>query len=97
MLNMHQLSDLDGTIVDLQRRTVILDNSIDVQVVLQLLVEKGIISREEVNQKRNIVRSQPKYQSTLKSLAEETAECVAYKKDPQALLRRMMDLKMKGE
>ena len=97
MLNIHQLSDLDGTIVDLQRRTVILDNAIDVQVVLQLLVEKGIISREEVNQKRSVVRSQPKYQSTFESLQEETADCVAYKKDPQALLKRMMDLKLKGE
>lgn len=97
MLNMHQLSDLDSTIVDLQRRTVILDNAIDVQVVLQLLVEKGIISREEVDRKRSVVRSQPKYQSALKSLQEETAECVAYTKDPQALLKRMMDLKLKGE
>lgn len=97
MLNMHQLSDLDGTIVDLQRRTVMLDTAVDVQVVLQLLVEKGIVSREEVDKKRSIVRSQPKYQSTYDSLVKETAECVAYKKDPQALLKRMMELKMKGE
>lgn len=97
MLNMHQLSDLDGTIVDLQRRTVMLDTAIDVQVVLQLLVEKGIVSREEVDKKRSIVRSQPKYQSTFNSLVEETAECAAYKKDPQAILKRMMELKMKGE
>lgn len=97
MLNMHQLSDLDATIVDLQRRSVMLNSAVDIQVVLQLLVEKGIVTREEVAQKRDIVGSQPKYQSALKSLTEETAECMMYKKDPQAQLRRMFELKSKGE
>lgn len=41
---------------------------IETQTILQLLVRKGIVTPEDVNITRNIVRSQPKYLKAIQSL-----------------------------
>lgn len=41
---------------------------IEAQTILQLLVKKGIVTPEDVNITRNIVRSQPKYLKEMQSL-----------------------------
>lgn len=43
-------------------------NKIDIQVLLQLLVEKGLITREEVAEKREYISNQPKYQNSLNAI-----------------------------
>lgn len=43
-------------------------NTIDIQVTLQLLVKKGIVTPEEVQQMRAFVSKQPTYANALKSL-----------------------------
>lgn len=40
-------------------------NRINIQALLQILVEKGVITREEVACKREYVSSQPKYKNSL--------------------------------
>lgn len=40
-------------------------NKINIQTILQLLIEKGIVTREEVTAKRDYIRSQPIYSRTL--------------------------------
>lgn len=42
-----------------------LSNRINIQVLLQLLVEKGIVTREEVASKREYVSKQPIYKNSL--------------------------------
>lgn len=42
-------------------------NKIDIQTILQLLVEKGIVTREEVVTKREYVGSQPRYNRMLEN------------------------------
>jgi len=48
----------------------ILLNRINIQTVLQLLVEKGFITREEVNQKREYVSRQSVYKNSLDAIYE---------------------------
>lgn len=43
-------------------------NKIDIQAILQLLVEKEIISREEVSVKRDYVSRQPLYKNSLDAI-----------------------------
>lgn len=43
-------------------------NKIDIQMLLQLLVEKGVVTREEVAAKREYVSSQPKYKYALDAI-----------------------------
>lgn len=43
-------------------------NTIDIQVTLQLLVKKGIVTPEEVQQMRAFVSKQPTYANALQSL-----------------------------
>jgi len=45
-------------------------NRINIQTILQLLVEKGIITREEVNQKREYVGCQSVYKNSLDAIHE---------------------------
>lgn len=40
-------------------------NKINIQTILQLLIEKGIVTREEVTAKRAYIRSQPRYSRML--------------------------------
>lgn len=96
MLSMNQLSDLDSTAADLRNKQLILNTAIDVQVILQLLVEKEIVTREEVASKRETVRSQPKYKNAITNIEQNIAEVLLYKENPQALLKHMMDMKLKG-
>ena len=43
-------------------------NKIDIQMLLQLLVGKGVITREEVTTKREYVSKQPKYKNSLNAI-----------------------------
>lgn len=43
-------------------------NKINIQVLLQLLVEKGIVTRDEVAAKREYVSSQPVYKNSLNGI-----------------------------
>lgn len=45
-------------------------NRINIQTILQLLVEKGILTREEVQEKREYVSSQRPYKNSLDGIYE---------------------------
>lgn len=47
---------------------------IDTQVILQLLVKKNIVTREEVSDMRNIVSSQPENKKIMDAIEESITE-----------------------
>lgn len=47
---------------------------IDTQVILQLLVKKNIVTREEVSNMRNIVSSQPENKKIMDAIEESITE-----------------------
>ena len=96
MLTMSQMSDLDATLEDLKNKKLILDIGIDIQATLRILVDKGIITREEMQKYREEVRNSPKYITSYQYLTQTLNEIIEYKKDPQKLLKAMLEAKMKG-
>lgn len=67
-LSADQLYNLDQTTEDIKMKSRILETAVDVQVILQLLVQKNIATKEEVENMRNIVRNSPKYKKILISI-----------------------------
>lgn len=96
MLNMSQMSDLDATLEDIKNKKLILDIGIDTQATLRILVDKGIVSRKEVQKYREEVRNSPKWKAAHQYIVENLEEIARYKADPKSLLRAMMEAKMKG-
>lgn len=90
------MSDLDATLEDLKNKKLILDIGIDIQATLRILVDKGIITREEMQKYREEVRNSPKYITSYQYLTRTLNEIIEYKNDPQKLLKAMLEAKMKG-
>ena len=97
MLSTDQLSHLDQAARELGGRKLLLKTAIDVQALLRLLVEKGIITKEEVNEKRNEVSQSSTYRKALLYIEETEREIMKYQSDPQAALKEMFRRKMDGE
>ena len=97
MLSTDQLSHLDQAARELGGRKLLLKTAIDVQALLRLLVEKGIITKEEVNKKRNEVSQSKKNRKALLYIEETEREIMKYQSDPQAALKEMLRRKMDGK
>ena len=74
MLKTKQLSDLEGAAEDLKNKAMILQTGIDLQALLRLLVDKGIISREEIREYRNEVSGSPKWGAAVSFIEQAKAE-----------------------
>lgn len=61
ILQAEHFSNIEQTKNMIVDRDQQLNTMIDVQVILQLLVQKGIFTREEVSEMRNIVRNSERY------------------------------------
>lgn len=96
MLSNNANYHMEDAISEIQEKRAIIDAKIDSQVVLQLLVQKGIVTREEVEEMRGIVRNSPKYKATIEYLdgAKEKAEY--YINNPQEHLKDLLKRKMDG-
>ena len=90
------MSDLDATLEDLKNKKLILDIGIHIQATLRILVDTGIITREEMQKYREEVRNSPKYISSYQYLTQTLNEIIEYKNDPQKLLKAILEAKMKG-
>lgn len=97
MLNTSQIADLESAKLDIQNKQMILNTAIDIQVLLRILVDKEIITREEVNQYRAEVRESPKYSAASMYVEQTLEEIEAYEKDPQLRLKEMLNRKMQGK
>ena len=86
MLKTKQLSDLEGAAEDLKNKAMILQTGIDLQALLRLLVDKGIISREEIREYRNEVSGSPKWGAAVSFIEQTKAEIEHYEANPRELL-----------
>lgn len=71
-----------------------LNTMIDIQVILQLLVQKGIVTRQEVSEIRNIVRNSEKYKLASQWIDQAKKDLLLYETDPQAVLQELMRQKL---
>lgn len=95
-LSADQLYNLDQTTEDIKMKSRILETAVDVQVILQLLVQKNIVTREEVENMRDIVRNSPKYKNTYIDIQQTIQELEKYKKCPGQVLKEMFNEKLSG-
>ena len=97
MLNTNQMADLDSAKLDIQNKQMILNTAIDVQALLRVLVDKGVITKDEINQYRAEVRKSPKYNAAMMYVEQTLEEIELYENDPQLRLREMLNRKMQGK
>lgn len=94
ILQAEHFSNIEQTknmIVDREQQ---LNTMIDVQVILQLLVQKGIFTREEVSEMRNIVRNSERYKLASQWIDQSKKDLLLYETDPQAILQELMRQKL---
>lgn len=96
MLKTKQLSDLEGAAEDLKNKAMILQTGIDLQALLRLLVDKGIISREEIREYRNEVSGSPKWGAAVSFIEQTKAEIELYEANPRELLAELLRRKSSG-
>ena len=81
---------------ELMTQQTIMDIAVDVQVLLRILVDKEIITREEVNQYRQEVRNSPKYKPVLDDIRRQREAFQSAKDNPQEYLKEILKAKMDG-
>ena len=81
---------------ELMTQQTIVDCAVDIQVLLRILVDKEIITREEVKQYRDEVRNSPKYKPVLDDIQRQRQAFQAAKDNPQEYLKALLKAKMDG-
>lgn len=97
MLKANQMADLESAKLDIQNKQMILNTAIDIQALLRILVDKQIITREEVANYRNEVRESPKYQAAALYIEQTLEEIKAYESNPELRLKTMFHQKSQGK
>lgn len=87
----------DQALHELMTQQTIVDVAVDVQVLLRILVDKEIITREEVNRYREEVRNSPKYKTVLDDIQRQKQAFQAAKDNPQEYLKALFNAKMDGK
>lgn len=97
MFKQDDLYHPDSMISEANNMKLLLDLKVESQVILQILVAKGIITREEVQSMREKVKSQPQYRASYELLEKSANMAEYYKEHPEEHLKDLMAAKMKGQ
>ena len=96
----------DEALHELQMQETIMKALVDVQVVLRILVDKEIVTREEVQKYRNEVKvnktspfkiESPKYKLVLDDIQRQKRGFQAAKDNPQEYLKAILNVKINGD
>lgn len=88
--------DTDAALQELNQKRLVLDVKVETQTILQLLVSKGLVTREEVAKMRTTVKNSPKYKLIYDSLDALEKKVVEYRNNPEAHLKDLLQAKMDG-
>ena len=96
MLSRNANYDMDTALSEINEKKLLLDVKVETQLILQLLVSKGIVTREEVSSMREKVKNSPNYKPLYEyfEMAEQKAEY--YKNNPEQHLKDVLAAKMNG-
>ena len=89
----HPESALDELLLQEQ----IINQAVDVQALLRILVDKEIVTREEVAKYRDEVRTSPKYTKAIEKIEKQKQFFEAAKNDPNGYLKALMGAKLNGK
>lgn len=82
---------------ELMIQETIINVAVDVQALLRILVEKEIITTEEVNQYRQEVRESPKYKPVIDDIQRQRSGFQAAKDNPREYLKAIFEAKIQGD
>ena len=97
MLNNNDYYHPEEALSHISEQEAMLKTAMDVQVVLQLLISKGIVTQEEITDMRLKVANLPTYKVTLDKLKSERAAMEKAKVNPQEYLGALFKAKMNGD
>ena len=89
--------DPDKALSELMIQEQLVTEAIDIQALLRILVDKEIITKEEVDKYRNEVRSSPKYANAINIIEKQKRGFESAKENPQEYLKAMLKAKMDGK
>lgn len=89
--------NLDESKQDLNRMEAIFNAQVDTQVILQMMIDKGICTREEIQVHRQKVKQLPKYKATDDYLKNAKDGVDYYKNNPEQHLKDLFKAKMDGK
>lgn len=87
----------DQALQELMLQEQLVSQAVDVQVLLRILVDKEIITRDEVAKYRDEVRNSPKYARTIEKIEHQKKGFEAAKASPQDYLKALLKAKMEGK
>jgi len=82
---------------ELMLQETIVNTAVDIQTLLRILVDKEIVTREEIAQYREEVRNSPKYKPVIENIQRERKGFQMAKDNPQEYLKALMKAKMNGD
>lgn len=97
MLNNNDYYHPDEALSRISEQEAMLKTAMDVQVILQLLILKGICTQEEIADMRLKVANLPTYKNTLNTLKTERVAMEKAKANPQEYLGALFNAKMNGD
>lgn len=88
--------NMDDALNEISQKKLLLDVKVETQTILQLLVSKRIVAREEVTEMRERVKNSSMYKPLYDYFdnAEKTAKY--YKENPEQHLKDIFSAKMDG-
>ena len=75
--------NMDDALNEINQKKLLLDTKVETQLILQLLVQKGIITREEVSEMRNKVKNSPNYKPLYAYFEQVEQKANYYKANPE--------------
>ena len=89
--------DMDKAMQEINDKKLLLDIKAETQTILQLLVAKGIVTREEVSDMRSRVKGSSTYKPLYDYLNGASEKADYYKRNPEQHLKDVFKAKMSGE
>ena len=96
MLSRDANYNMDTALNEINEKKLLLDVKVETQLILQLLVQKGIVSREEVSEMRNKVKNSPNYKPLYDYFDQGEQKANYYKANPEQHLKDVFAAKMNG-
>ena len=91
MINMY---DMDETINETQKTRLLLDVKVETQLILQLLVKKGLVTKEEIEEMRKTVKNSPNYKPMYEVLDRIEDRANYYNDNPEQHLKDLFNAKL---
>lgn len=97
MLSRNANYDMNTALNEIEEKKLLLDVKIETQLILQLLVLKGIVTREEVSTMREKVKNSPNYKPLYEYFEKAEHKANYYKDNPNQHLKDLFEAKLNGK